>query len=129
MIKPEVGRHVHFYNAGWVEGDQPLAAIIAKVHDDRNINIAAFDDYGNNFPQAGGVPLIQPEDETPEFGPYCKWMPFQVQSSGGVADALNAARDVGEDDRADEINNADTSGDEEDIATQRAEDVPGYDED
>jgi hypothetical protein len=81
MIKPTVGRVVHFHeNLNQVLSDhyQPMAALVCYVHDDRLINIAAFSHTGQHWPLAK-VPLIQEGDPTPPLGTeYCSWMPFQI---------------------------------------------------
>lgn len=87
MIKPTVGRIVHYYpstnevreiNAKGLMAyaGQPLAAIIACVHSDRMVNLAIFDQGGTNF-ERRSVTLVQDGDDIP-VGSYCAWMPYQV---------------------------------------------------
>jgi hypothetical protein len=101
VISPTPGRVVWFKPAphdgiGTLNG-QPLAAIVAGVHDDRLVNLAVFDAYGNSQ-QRSGVTLVQPGDEVPAGGGYATWMPYQVgqaaktQAAVAVADvAISAA--------------------------------------
>ena len=82
MIKPTVGRVVLF-TPGRVadkraDKSQPLAAIIAYVHSDRSVNLTVFEQTG--AAQIAGfinVKLLQDEDEAPESGFFCEWMPYQ----------------------------------------------------
>ncbi len=82
VISPSVGRIVWFYPAphdgiGQI-GSQPLAAIVAGVHNDRLINLAVFDAYGNTQ-QRSNVTLLQPEDANrPDGGAYATWIPYQI---------------------------------------------------
>ncbi len=81
VISPTPGRIVWFYPAphdgiGRI-GGQPLAAIVAGVHNDRLINLAVFDAYGSTQ-QRSNVELVQPDTTTPDGGAYATWMPYQV---------------------------------------------------
>lgn len=82
MIKPTVGRIVWFTpsknsaESGFAAGDQPLAAIIAYVHNDRMVNLAVFDSNGVSHSKTS-VDLIQDGEAKPEYGFYCEWMPYQ----------------------------------------------------
>lgn len=73
MIKPTVGRIVWY----WLNGqqDQPLAAIIACVHNDRCVNLSFFDELGDQHPQQSIV-LIQDDEPKPDES-YAEWMPYQ----------------------------------------------------
>ncbi len=80
VISPTPGRIVWFYPAphdgiGQI-GGQPLAAIVAGVHNDRLINLAVFDAYGNTQ-QRSGVTLVQPGDAVPDSA-HATWMPYQI---------------------------------------------------
>lgn len=83
MIKPSVGRVVLFvpkatkYEFGFcfVAG-QEHAALVAAVHGDRCVNLAAFDANGKSY-NFTSVTLQQPGDDVPG-GDYCKWMDYQV---------------------------------------------------
>lgn len=85
IITPTVGRIVWFYPAphdgiGRLNG-QPLAAIVAGVHNDRSVNLAVFDAYGNTQ-QRSSVALVQPIDTLPDGGSYATWMPYQISTAG-----------------------------------------------
>lgn len=100
MIKPTVGRVVLFFPgsepvdapnsdmqtiaAGEAEEQQPCAAVVTFVYNDRMVNLAAFDHYGRarNFTS---VPLLQDGDEKPE-GYHAAWMPYQVGQAAKVGD-------------------------------------------
>lgn len=85
VIIPTPGRVVWFYPApydgiGRMRAD-PLAAIVAGVHDDRLVNLAVFDAYGGTQ-QRTQVRLVQPDDVAPDGGAYAAWMPYQVSQAG-----------------------------------------------
>ena len=77
MIKPTVGRVV-WYTPGmghpWRE-DAPLAAIVAKVHNDTLVNLMVIDSAGNPHGRPG-VELCHGETR-PSGAEYCEWMPYQ----------------------------------------------------
>lgn len=76
-MKPTVGRVVLYHPKPGVIH----AALIAYVHSDTMVNLAAFDNNGNPYGQTS-VELVAPDaPSTPEFGSYCQWMPFQVQQA------------------------------------------------
>lgn len=81
MIQPTVGRVVWFrpaendYRVGSSE-EQPLAAIVAKVQGERLVNLCVIDANGDTHPRQN-VPLLQDDDDTPESGCFCCWMPYQ----------------------------------------------------
>jgi len=79
MIKPTVGRVVLFTPRHEHHQDhrQPWAALIAYVHGDRMVNLAAFDQNGCAQPK-NSVQLLQDDDRKPEGGYFCSWMPYQV---------------------------------------------------
>lgn len=88
MIKPTVGRIVWFTRRRDMTGmdeqpydgarSTPFAAIVVYVHDDRTINLIAFDHDGYSHP-ARHVPLLQDDDKPPRDGNnYASWMPYQV---------------------------------------------------
>ena len=91
-ITPTVGRVVHYIpgenddHMAKGGGDQPLAAIVTHVWNDRMVNLVIFDANGVPYPKTS-VTLVQPEDiEQPEAG-FCQWMPYQV----GQAEKSEAA--------------------------------------
>jgi hypothetical protein len=68
MMKPTVGRVVHYHpKLGVIH-----AALIAFVHSDTMVNLAAFDGNGNPYGQTS-VQLVAPDAPKPEFGSYCEW--------------------------------------------------------
>lgn len=80
VISPTPGRIVWFNPAphdglATLNG-HPLAAIVAGVHNDRLVNLAVFDAYGNSQ-QRSNVHLVQPGDAVPDFA-HATWMPYQV---------------------------------------------------
>lgn len=89
MIKPTVGRVVWFRPMSASENPQPLAAIIAFVHDDKTVNLAVFDRNGESYPLEG-VQLIQEGEMPCRPGGYCEWMPYQKGQAAKV-DQLEAA--------------------------------------
>ncbi len=80
MIKPTVGRVVHFYRD---HGADPQAAIIAHVWSDTCVNLAIFDNNGKPYlnPPTPVTP-VQPDAEIPDQF-YCKWMPYQIKKPTG----------------------------------------------
>lgn len=81
IIKPTVGRVLHYYPHGShpSTGEQPRAAIVAYVWDDRCVNLMIIAKDGNpvvNPPTS--VLLVQDGDTVPSGGNFCCWMPFQV---------------------------------------------------
>jgi hypothetical protein len=81
IITPTVGRVVWFTPVSpdaYVtdHGGQPFAALVAYVHNDRMINIIAFDHNGEPKPHTSVV-LVQEGDDKPEQR-YCEWMPYQL---------------------------------------------------
>jgi hypothetical protein len=94
MIKPTVGRMVHYYPAGTdsmaVNGSDPLAAIIACVWTDTCVNLAIFD--ANGIPhQKTSVLLLQYDNPAPDGG-YAEWMPYQ-KGQAAKTDELEARID------------------------------------
>lgn len=84
-ITPTVGRVVWFYVAlnGMASGfftpdeGQPLAAIVARVWNDRMVNLTVFDANGTPHSRTS-VPLIQEGEDVPALGFYATWMPYQI---------------------------------------------------
>lgn len=92
MIKPTVGRVVHYYPAkslyafGFcVYEGKPHAALITAVHGDSCVNLAVFDVNGNTF-SATSVQLYQ-DKPTIDVGDYCTWMDYQ-KGQAAKAEAL-----------------------------------------
>lgn len=90
MIKPTVGRIVHYYPpkeyAHHTPGQtllagQPHAAIIATVWSDVCVNLMVIDRNGVPFGLTS-VSLLQDDEQPGEnhFG-YCAWMPYQVEKA------------------------------------------------
>jgi hypothetical protein len=81
VIKPTVGRIVEYvpsnppYEPFLVHRDQPLAAIVTYVWNDRLVNLAVFDADGEQVPRSN-VMLCQPDDPVPDTS-YCRWMAYQ----------------------------------------------------
>jgi hypothetical protein len=81
MIVPSIGRVVWYYPGGTAqrEADQPNAALVAYVHNDRLINVGWLDH--NGIPRhATSQLLLQEGDAEPQnpTTPFAAWMPFQV---------------------------------------------------
>lgn len=89
MISPTVGRIVLFRPAGSVPTDQPHASIVAFVHDDRLINISAFNENGSPYARQSVV-LVQDGDAIPT-GAYAEWMPYQKGQAAKTEAATAAA--------------------------------------
>lgn len=85
VISPTPGRIVWFWpapndNMPALAG-QPLAAIVAAVHDNRRINLCVFDAYGQQHSRQN-IHLVQPGDGEPSFVPHATWMPYQISAAG-----------------------------------------------
>ena len=77
MTKPIVGSMVHFtpgLGDGIPQLDQPLAATIAYVYNDREVSLTVSDVNGNTHGRLN-VPLLQDGDEAPSDPDtaYCWW--------------------------------------------------------
>jgi hypothetical protein len=84
IISPTVGRVVWYTPVDNDEpervvdhGDQPFAAIVTYVHNDRMVNLAVFGHNGVAQPRTS-VQLVQEGDDKPSGTPYCEWMPYQL---------------------------------------------------
>lgn len=80
MIKPTVGRVV-WYHPG--DDDPPplfrgeaLAAIVTRVHGDREVNLTVFRADGITYGRHN-IRLRQ-EGDAPWPKPFCEWMPYQL---------------------------------------------------
>lgn len=125
IITPTPGRVVWFYPAehdgiGRL-GGQPLAAIVAGVHNDRLVNLAVFDAYGNTQ-QRSNVPLVQPSDANrPAGGAWAEWMPYQIGQAAKTQEPLEQASsdsETGDSTAGEEFHDLPTSGDVEESNTQ-----------
>jgi hypothetical protein len=95
VIKPTVGRVVLYWPDGPAMkegGQQPHAAIVAFVHDDRKVNLATFDQYG----KAGAVTsvVLRQPDDVIATGAFAEWMPYQISVAAKqdhLSEALAAA--------------------------------------
>lgn len=79
MIKPTVGRVVWFFPEHRHADDQPLAAMIARVHSDTCVNLAITHPSGSpmlNPPTS--IRLVQEGETPPADSDYCTWMPYQM---------------------------------------------------
>lgn len=79
-IAPTIGRVVWYWrpynpNLPPMADEQPNAAIVAFVHDDRTVNLNVINHDGAGF-SAKNVQLLQGDDVRPRGG-FCEWMPFQ----------------------------------------------------
>ena len=99
MIKPTVGRVVHFYPSasdGVISlGNQPQAAIIVFVHNDRMVNLVVFDHNGVPMSRTS-VLLVQPGQVLPSFA-HARWMDYQIGQAAkteSLQAALSAASHV-----------------------------------
>lgn len=92
MIRPTIGRVVHYYTEEDGHKRGPLAALVCGVKDDHTVNLSIFTENGQQYPQQN-VHLRQPEDA--DNGPcndgWAEWMPFQVNSSVGSQSGERAA--------------------------------------
>lgn len=84
MIKPTVGRHVLYTPhinelVARTPDNQPHAAIIAAVHNDRLVNLSVFDANGVQYARQN-VQLLQEDDAAPDEA-YAEWMPYQKEQA------------------------------------------------
>lgn len=84
MITPTVGRIVWFTPSTIIndpffvihDKTKPLAAMVTHVWGDRMVNLCVFYSNGAPHPRTG-VTLLQDDDQKPETGYFCSWMPYQ----------------------------------------------------
>lgn len=88
-IIPTIGRQVWFWKSGAHRpsgdvtlADQPEAATVVYVHDDRLVNLQVIDHNGHPRPIAE-VQLRQPDDAIPATQ-FCEWIPYQVKVAGSA---------------------------------------------
>lgn len=82
MITPSIGRQVWFWppTRAAIREEQPCAATVVYVHDNRCVNLYCLDHFGNSF-QVHNVQLLQDDepvllDIALNYG-YAEWMPYQ----------------------------------------------------
>lgn len=102
MIEPTIGRVVLFWptlayardkGMAYEDSGKPLPALITYVHNLRMVNLAVFDQNGENYPVTS-VELIQ-DYRRPPLGMYCEWMPYQ-KGQAAKTEALEKAQQVAE---------------------------------
>ncbi|GEM_PF-1389528 len=102
MIKPTVGRIVHYFPAMLDEGikpepGSPLAAIITRVWTDTCINITYFDANGVAFGKTS-VLLVHDDQQPAPDGAYVAWMPYQkgqaAKTEAVQREAVNSVLDA-----------------------------------
>lgn len=103
MIEPTIGRVVLFWptlayardkGMAYEDSGKPLPALITYVHNLRMVNLAVFDQNGENYPVTS-VPLFQDGEPVPNGGFYCEWMPYQ-KGQAAKTEALEKAQQVAE---------------------------------
>lgn len=85
MIKPTTGRVVLFHPAGSGPNSEPLAALVARVWNDRMINVGGFDLNGDPF-KATSVVLAQDDDPIQPDIAWAEWMPYQKTQAAKYED-------------------------------------------
>lgn len=97
MITPTPGRVLWVFSNGnqydatgkafsISDPDQPLAAIVAFVHSETVVNVAAFDHLGRAC-RFSSIPIIDQCEDKPETGVYACWMPCQLGQAQRAAEA------------------------------------------
>lgn len=97
MITPAVGRVVLYQpcKSGKTKfGDQPFAATVVFVHNDRLVNLVVYDHGGIGY-GAMNVPLVQEGDQPPLGVPWCHWMPYQLGQAAKTEAAEKTALELG----------------------------------
>jgi len=88
MMKPTVGRIIHYYGNGVKDkivniggNEEPYAAIVAAVNKNGTLNLCVFDRIGGTR-CVTNIRLVQPGETIPDKGKdYCIWMPYQVHKA------------------------------------------------
>lgn len=91
VIKPTVGRVVWYWPTlneplNKLDTRQPLAAIIAYVHDEQRINVTVFDHTGMPYGRKS-IYLSQDNEPDPPILPYASWMPIGQAAKTAEAEA------------------------------------------
>jgi hypothetical protein len=104
MIKPTVGcivlytprkYDVEHYGVSQMDPDQPLAASIVYVWNERMVNLDVSDHQGGHHP-VDRVTLLQDDDVVPVGERYAEWMPHQKGQAGstGTRKTTREAREM-----------------------------------
>jgi hypothetical protein len=88
MIKPTIGRVVIIQRGAPGAQADGWPALVNKVHGDRCINAAGFNEWGTSV-GFSSLPLLQDDDVPPPVGPYAEWMPYQ-KGQAAKTEALQA---------------------------------------
>lgn len=90
MIVPTIGRQVWFHPCPVAAGvmtlwsEQPCAATVIHVRDERCVNLSVFDHVGKRHVFTA-VTLLQDDDVVPADANYAEWMPYQVGQARAAA--------------------------------------------
>ena len=93
-MAPTVGRVVLFFPAAGspiphIPGI-PLAATVAWVENERQVNLAAVDMNGASWPQQN-VQFVHDDDAYETDAARCEWMPYQVGQAKAAAEVATAS--------------------------------------
>lgn len=94
MIVPTIGRQVWFRPCAVAAGvmtilsDQPCAATVIHVTDERCVSLSVLDHRGHQHVFAG-VKLLQDDDQPPVDSNYAEWMPYQARMAHAVLDVAH----------------------------------------
>lgn len=91
MIQPSVGRNLWYIphaDDGGIVNEQPHAAFIAHVHNDRLINLSCLSEAGSTYAKQN-VRLLQDYEPTPPEGGVAVWMTFQKGQAAKTEAAEN----------------------------------------
>ncbi len=94
MIKPSVGRVVHFRPTG-ISGIV-CAALITAVHSDTCVNLRVFHPDGTDTAPAS-VHLVQDDNYPNDGSHFAEWMPYQIGQAAKTEQVIaNATAAVAE---------------------------------